>query len=362
MKNKIPRVSLELALSHSCDACINKPIIQLHFLNDRLTITSKGEFTQYEESISIEQINEECVFSLKAATLLEFVKHISSDNIILTFDKEKQSCLVSSEDKKTKIAIQTLDIKIDNIEINNYEISFQEMNFLELLKRLNFASKFCSLSFQDYPLTGIHCLIKNNRFEIKSTNGPAFYSAQLPKAKTDDFEFYLPKKSPIIIRNVFSDKPITSFSVRNDSILIESENRKLKVFLEKCEKDSFPTQIIEWIKKEPSAKVKISIYELAKSLKFFISIASDSNVNFTIKNDTMWLEAKENTIAAKESMVTEEISGEAISAYNPRFLLDCLESLQSSWAGINFIKMQEDFYLIKISDEDTTALLCPTIF
>ena len=365
MKNKIHRVSLESALAHTFEACEKKSgesITQLYFKNDKLTLSCKGSFTQYEETINVESVNEDCVFSLKTSILLEFVRHTLCDDIILAYDNQKQSCLISSGDKKSKIAIQTVDYKINKLEDEKYEIIFKNINLFELTNKLYFASKFCSLNFEDYPLTGIHCLITDEIFEIKSTNGPAFYKSTVKKESTQDFEFYLPKKSPNVIKNIFNENPIKMFSVKNDSILLENETCKLKIFLEKCEKDSFPTQITEWTEKDSSAKIRVSSYELFKSIKFLNNIASDSSVNFVIKNDSLNIESKESTAAAKETIELEEVTGEAVSAYSPKLLLDCLDSLTSHWVTIDFIKMQDDFCLCKLTGEDTTTLLCPTIF
>jgi DNA polymerase III sliding clamp (beta) subunit (PCNA family) len=301
------------------------------------------------------------MFTVKTATILEFVKHVSSDCVLLAFDEEKKSCLISSSDKKSKIALQVSDTSIENNIKSEYSVNFSSENPHEIISKLNFASKFCSNNFQDHPLSAIHCEIDINAFNIKSTNGPSFYSSSLPITSSSAMEIFLPKKAPAILKNVFHEQLFNKCSFDKRSVLFESDKCKLTFFVEQSN-STFPDQVREWIKKDSNAKIKASVYELSKTLKFFNGVFNESSVNFNIKDGKLNLESKENNLAAKENVATEECTGDATSAYNSKYFLDCLESLQSSWVNLDFIEMSESFYICKLTHGSTLILLCPTIF
>jgi hypothetical protein len=66
-------------------------------------------------------------------------------------------------------------------------------------------------------------------------------------------------------------------------------------------------------------------------------------------------------LAAKELVKTESSTGTTKTAYKSKLFLDCLDSLQSSWVNLDFINMQENYDLCKMSTNDTLVLLCPAI-
>lgn len=366
MKSRISRHLLEDALARCYDACEKKAsesMIKLVFDSSHILLQTKGSFTFYEEKIPLISCDESVSFCLRTHTLLEFVKHIGSDNLILAHDLEKNTCLVSSEDKKSKIALVPVDVDINLGQIDNYNIKFDIENSMDFIGKLIHAAKFCSINFQDHPLTGIYCHSSYDKFEIKSTNGPMFYGTSLEIKSPDTIDIFLPKKAPAIIKNIFDSTSgvLKSCSLNKRSMQLESDNCKLIIHIESDAGTSFPDQIVEWTEKESVASIKVSTYELAKSLKYFAGIFSETSVNFSVK-DTLTLEAKENSIAAKESVLVEEISGEASSAYNAKYFLDCIDSIQSSWIKVDFIKMKDDFCLCKLTAQNTLVLLCPTTF
>ncbi len=364
MKANLSTNLLACALSRCFDACEKKTsesIVSLSFKDSNLYLSAKGAFTLYEETISTISVDDEQTFCIKTSVLLEFVKYISADSLLLVYDDEKKSCLVSSSDKKSKIALQVLDSSVDMGQSNEYNVTFNVSNAQELVSKLSFASKFCSNNFQDHPLTAIHCEVDVDKFKIKSTNGPSFYSSSLTINTNDNIQIFLPKKSPSILKNVFHEVAFDKCSINSRTMLFESGNCKLTFFIEKSG-NSFPDQVMDWLEKKSSSSIKVSVYELSKTLKFFNGVFSEASVNFNIKDGKLNLESKENNMAAKESVVTEECTGEANSAYNSKYFLDCLDSLQSSWVNLDFIEMKSDFYLCRLTQANTLILLCPTTF
>jgi hypothetical protein len=118
MKSVLSRNLLELALSHCFDATEKRgadSFCQLDFNFGNLKLTTKGSFTVYEESIKTIKCDTDCKLSIKTLTLLEFVKYINSDEIILAYDDVKKACLISSGDKKSKLALPQVDITFDSI-------------------------------------------------------------------------------------------------------------------------------------------------------------------------------------------------------------------------------------------------------
>jgi hypothetical protein len=369
MKSKILRNDLEMCISNCYDACERKAsesITKLKFNSNKLIVSCKGAFTFYQQEMVPTSVDSDCEFYLKTSTILEFVKHVGCEELILAYDENKKVCMVSTVDKKSKIAFQTLNLEMLEETENSFEVSFEIQNPHEFVHKLINASKFCSL--YDYPLTGIHCKVNESTFEIKATNGPAFYGTSIKKAETAEEEFYLPKKAPSILKNIFSGSTLKTLSINSKCALFESNNCKLKIYLEKSEKNSFPNQIIEWANKSPEAKVKVSNFELSKTLKFFNGIFSDDRAKFNI-NDSLVLESStnksntdvKNEIAAKETIAVEHCSGVAQSMYSIKFFLESLEALQSAWIELDFINMKEDYFICKITNDETLVLLCPAI-
>lgn len=361
---------LESALSRAYDACEKKAdeaITELSFKGNVCEVCAKGAFTYYEESFNMDNnVDEECAFCLKLSSLLEFVKYSSTEELLMVYDSDKKTCIISSTNKKSKIAFSTVDASVRDPDMNPGDVSFVTPNMGELLHRLNIATKFCYLTTLDYPLTAIHCLVSGNKFEIKSTNGAAFYKYVMDKAPTEQAEIYIPRKAPPIIRNVFKTASLKKMSIGPNSVLFESDTAKLKVFLEKSEYNSFPTQILQWAEKTSDIKVKVSLFELQKTLKLFSGIYTDPIIKVKVDDGKFELECKENSVASKEVVVVEESSGTAESNYDAEFFLNCIESIESPWVELEFIPMQESYYLCKFShsmqhEGATLSLLAPII-
>lgn len=362
MKALLSRDVLELALSHCFDSTEKKAadsFCQFEFKNKALKLTTKGSFTAYEESVAAIKYDSDCVFAVKTSTILEFVKHIVSDEITMVHDAVKNSCLVSSSDKKSKLALQTVELKFEAV-VDADDNVFEVPNPGELIAKLNFASHFCSENFQDHPLTAIHCSLKKNEAVIQSTNGPAYYKTQMETKGDGTSEFYLPKKSAAILKNIFEHETLEKISVNKNSIVFKSLNNNLQIFVEKSG-EAFPDHVSEWLEKPVGAEMKISTYELSKSLKFFNGIFKDASVQFNVTDEHLELVCQESNLAAKEVVQTETSKGTIESVYNSRLYLECLDALQSSWIDLNFIAIQDSVAMCKMSADDTIILLCPVM-
>lgn len=364
MKSKISRNILDSALAHCYDACEKKSlesIVKFVFSNNKAILSCKGSFTYYEQEIPLISCDSDCTFFIKTNTILEFVKHVSTEELILGYEESKNSCIVSSSDKKSKIMFPCIASEVEIGQNNTYTVNFTIQNPNDFINKFMNSSKFCSYNTQDHPLTGIHLKINENKMEIKATNGISFYESFVDKESTGECEVYLPKKSPQIVKNIFTDNALKKCSINNISVLFESDNCKLKIYLEKCEKDSFPTQIVEWSKKTSNIKIKVSSGTLLNTLKFFNGVFNDSRIRMVIKDGTLSIESAEDNVAAKETVTTEICQGEATSSYTTKSFIDCMESLQASWVNLEFINMKEDFYICKFTNDSTLTLLCPTI-
>jgi len=371
MKSTISRNLFEIALSHAYDSTEKKAaesFCQLDFSGTNLKISARGAFTAYEESLSIIKCDDAAKFSIKTSVILEFVRHINSEELMVSYDQTKNNFLVSSGDKKSKLAIQTSDAKFEDI-VDSGDNIYKILNPSELINKLSFASRFCSNNFQDHPLTGIYCSFEKKSLSLKSTNGSTFYSSEVEINGENPCDFYLHRKTFSILKNIFDKDPIQQISINKNSIVIKSANNCLQIFIEKTI-DKFPNQIDEWIEKDSTADIKVATFEMIKSLKFFNGVFGDASVQLSTESNNLILsckgreseDKKESVLAAKESIVAEHINGTTKSAYNSRYFLDCLESMQSTWVELNFINMQNSFDLCKMTANGTLILLCPAIF
>ena len=112
MKSKLNKNFLESAISRCYDSCEKKSsesVVQFDFKNTELFLSAKGAFSFYEENIPISELDCDACFTLKTSNVLEFLKYISSDTIVFVYDDAKQSVLIATPDRKSKLALQTLD-------------------------------------------------------------------------------------------------------------------------------------------------------------------------------------------------------------------------------------------------------------
>jgi DNA polymerase III sliding clamp (beta) subunit (PCNA family) len=360
MKAEILRNLLDLALNRCFEAGERKSsecITKLEFKNDVLNLSTKGSFTYYEEKVPILACDESFSICLKTAHILDFVKYVSSDKVIVAFSKDKNSCVLSA-DNKTKLALQTVDQAIEDLVSPSYDCEFTFEDSNEFSNKLKCASKFCSANFQDHPLTAIHCSLENDSLCIKATSGPSFYQSSLLCRCTQSFDFYIHQKSHSIIKNIFNNFDFTQCYVNKNHLLLKNDFSSLKIFLESAN-SSFPTQVTDWLDKQADCTVKVSTYELSKSLKFLNDIFNNPAVSVKCLNNKLSLECLESNSASKDFINIEESNGQAESKYSVKLFADCLDALNSPWVNLNFIKMSYDFYLCKITSEKTITLICP---
>jgi DNA polymerase III sliding clamp (beta) subunit (PCNA family) len=360
MKAKVSRNLLESALSKCFDACERQSgdsFTQFSFANSTLTLSSKGTVAFYEETIDTISASEDGKFSIKTPILLEFVKHVSTEDVTIEYNSEKESCIVYS-DKKTKIELQVSDIVVINDRESTYKSDFKIENPSEFIAKLNYATKFCA---NESPNDSVNLLIENNKLTIRSISGPTFFSTEMSITSNGETEIFLPKKSPSIIKNIFSDNLLEKFSFNKFSVLLESSKCKLVIYLSKDTNETFPVQILQWVTKDATATLKVSSNELNKSLRFFNGVFSKGAVEVSASKGELNIECKENQMNAKENVIVEEIEGEASSKYVTKFLLDCLESMQSPWVNLSFIKLQESQFICKITSGNTVTIICPTV-
>jgi DNA polymerase III sliding clamp (beta) subunit (PCNA family) len=185
---------------------------------------------------------------------------------------------------------------------------------------------------------------------------------------SESYELYIPKKSPMIIKNIFGDIGIKKISFSEKTILFEAETSQLTLHVESNEQNAFPNKVLSWLSKEPAATLKVSNFELSKTIRFFNGIFDKSIISLAIDDGVLTVNsaqdkdssAKDVTIAAKEIVVVEESTGEATSSYNSKYILDCLDAVNSHWVNIDFITMQKTFCIARITQGETLILLCPT--
>ena len=360
MKAEITRNVLDLALNRCYEASERKSsesITKFSFTEDKLVLTTKGSFTFYEETIPVLKCTEPFTICLKTSNVLEFVKYVSSEKVIIGYSQEKNSCVLSA-DNKTKLALQTVEQDIQDNSNSIYISEFKLDDANDFSTKLKFASKFCSTNFQDHPLTAIHCSVEKDNFVIKSTCGPSFYQSEIGCTANNPFDFYLHQKAYTIIKNIFANSNFDNCFVNKNHLLMKNDFCSLKIFLESTN-TSFPNQVTDWLSKDEDCLVRVSSYELMKSLKFINDIFNNPTVLLKCSDDKLSLECLESNSASKDIINAEKIEGVAESKYSVKLFLDCLESLNTSWLNLHFIMMNEDFYLCKITSDKTITLLCP---
>jgi len=360
VKAELSRNLLDLALNRCFEAGEKKTsesVTKFNFVNDVLNLSTKGAYTYFEEKVAVIKCDQNFSICLKTAQVLDFVKYVSCEKVTLVFSQEKNSCILSAENK-TKLVLQTVEQDIDDFNHSAYDCTFNFKDSNEFANKLKFASKFCSTNFQDHPLTAVHCSLDNNCMILKSTSGPSFYQSSLECELSSPFDFYIHQKSHTIIKNIFAIFEFNKCSVNKNHLVLENDFAKLKIFLESSN-STFPEQVTDWLSKTPDCVVKVSSHELLKSLKFLNDVFSNPNVVIKCEKGKLSLECLESNSASKDYIDIEELQGEAESKYSVKLFVDCLESLQSPWVSLNFIEMNDKFFLCKIIADKTTTLICP---
>lgn len=363
MKVTLIRNLLESVLARCFEATEKRAsdsTCQMAFSGNTLTICTRGSYTWFEEKMHGLNIDEDCVFSIKTSTMLEFVKHVNSEQLIISYDDNKKSCVVSSVDKKSRIAFQTIDLSIEQID-SKEEYLVNVKNPSEFFAKLGYASRFCSSDYQHYPLTHIHCDFSEKGLQIQTTNGLIYYNSFIENPSEATFQFYLPRGIPQIAKNIFGEGKLKQISLSSKCIIFKSEELTLLVNIDTTEKE-FSQDIPLWITKPENASMKISVSELLHAMKLFNSVLSECPVQFSLSDTKVELVVKDTAFAAKESINPESLSGKANSTYNCKLFLSCLDVLTSSWVNMKFINLENSELSICVFDcPNTTVMLCPTI-
>ena len=378
MKLKILRSILESALSrcyHASEKRASDSIVKFSVQEKTIQVSSRGGLAFYVETCDINEIDQVCEpFYVYTSTILEFIKHASTDEVIVA-RVDETTCIVSTTDKKQKIALQIIDTSEAPENPQSYLAEVNSQDFVDIVNKINSASKFCSADFQQHPLNAIHLHFEQTKLTIQSANGPMFYRHECPVSiKTLNasgfagFEMYIPKKAPVIIKNVFADIIINSMKFSEKLILLESEKSSLILYIESNEQNIFPNKVLSWLTKERKSYIKLSHFEISKTVKFFNGIFDDPVISLELKNEELYVEsiknseasAKDTGIAAKEVVSLEESEGSSKSSYNSRYILDCLEAIAAPWINIDFVEMQGSFCIARITHGGTLILLCPT--
>jgi hypothetical protein len=365
MEMKIPTTILEASVSRCYEACQKKSdlsVIKIECVDKKITVSSKGAFTYYEEKLPIPDVNvENFVIHLKTSTFLEFLKHISSSEIVMSIVLEKKSCLVASADKKSKMALQILEPSVEKGQIGEFTGSFSLSSWNEFINTLNHASKFSSDNINDHLLKWIHCEIVKPMevFHIKSSNGSTFFSSEynIEIDTENSLEFYLHKKCPVILRDIFNNLTIEFCQFNSRVLMFSSGACELYVYIEKSDENSFPEQAVEIASRPSEAQIRVSAHELTKSLKFFNSVLQDATINFKVKDGKFLLVTQDANLAAKEDVITEICDGEATDTFHCKKFVDCLDALGSSWVELHFIKLVEDKFCCKMTNVKGTSIL-----
>lgn len=364
MKSKCSRSLLEASLLRCYEASekkSNESITNFDFKNNSLKISCFGDIAHYTEVLDLITLEDEGNFSIKTSVLLEFVKHSSDEIITFNYNNSKSSCLIESGNKNSKIS---LPIELENLTSFEYSGDSETIKIkepLDFLSKLNHASKFCSDNFSDLNLRGIYCTVNLTKFEIKSTNGISMYCSNIECDSNLNKTFILPKKSPQIIKSIFSKYVLNTIEIYTNCVIYYSNNISVKILLENSEENLFPSQIFDLLKNKSKASIKISSHELIKSFKFMHSMFKNESVNVFAKNNNIELLYQNNDkkLAAKEQIVCESFLGEADSPFYPSMFIDCLEAINSSWATIDFIELENDWCLCQFKSENVLILLCP---
>ena len=273
---------------------------------------------------------------------------------------------------KSKMKLQVASVIIEKYQESESVTCFQVETASDLIAKLNFASKFCSIPEPGKNVSSIHCTITQDLLSIKATTGAILYDTSIDIKSENEAKIYIPKKAPAIIKNIYHDVVIEKCTIYNRSIQFESSYGKLTVYLEAFQDDDFPEQIMEWKKKPSDAKIKASIFEITKTLKFFNLMYT--NTRLSVDEGKLNLQAaqfetkdvkdsqdEKKGIASKEQILVEECTGKASSDYPVKSLIECLEALQAIWVNLEFINMGEDLFICKLTHGNTVILLCPLI-
>lgn len=348
----------ELTSAYEISLKSNESYINLKASADAMIFSSTGAFASYSNKITL-QNKDTFTCKVKIKTLLDFVKNVSTPAIILTYNLEKNSLIVASSNKKSKMAIQCESSESqtnESLDTVNTTFSLNLDQYKLITNHLDLAASFCSLNSAEFPLTGVNVSCINKNLVFKSTNGILFFKSKMEMLNELNFNIFMHPKTGNVMKVIKESSGIT-IDITSRNMIIKNNNMTLKIML-LSSNDKFPYHINDLSYKTTEVNFRPDIVDFKRGINMLSSISSGSIL--VELSDRLYIATTDSSLAAKEEIELEHVSGSAKSNYDGKMVMDSLNCFKNNKIDFEFIEMNESVTLLKMFDTEKEVFICPS--
>jgi DNA polymerase-3 subunit beta len=346
---------------------------QLPILTNLLFQTKKNKLvisaTNLETSISLSlgaRIKEEGSITIPSQTIASLVSNLNPGQIDLESKKEKLK-ISSAGFKSTLSGINPADFPTVSNTIGKNALQIQTGAFLQGLSKVLFA---VSTDETRPVLTGVLIIIKKDILVLVSTDGFRLSQKKIKlKGNSKNYEgktMIIPKNTLTELSRIKGDSEVINFSYKKDEsqVIFGIADAILSSRIIEGEFPDFE----RIIPKESGIKVNVDKEDFLQAVKLASVFAKDSAnmVKVAVKKDAILVSAESKLAGSQEMKVDAKVkigeSGEKEEltiAFNYRFLIDFLNSVESADVGMEFSGPNAPALFIDSKDDDFLHIIMP---
>ena len=371
MKLQVLQKNLASALSITSRIASTKA--QLPILTNLLFQAKKNKLvisaTNLETSISLglgARIKEEGSITIPSQTIASLVSNLNPGQIDLESKKEKLK-ISSNGFKSTLSGINPADFPAVSNTIGKNALQIQTDVFLNGLSKVLFA---VSTDETRPVLTGVLIIIKKDTLVLVATDGFRLSQKKI-KLKGDSKSFdgknmIIPKNTLTELSRIKGDSEMISFSYKKDESQVVFGIADA-ILSSRIIEGEFP-DYERIIPKKSGIKVNVDKEDFLQAVKLASVFAKDSAnvVKVAVKKDAIVVSAESKLAGSQEMKVDAKVvAGESDGkeeltiAFNYRFLIDLINSMESADVGMEFSESNAPALFIDSKDSDFLHIIMP---
>lgn len=354
MKITISKSILENILIHAGPFLEKKDTSQitshvfLNASNNQLTLKATDYEIGFLVTVNDINIEQEGSVTSNGKKFLDIIRILKDGNINL----EVRNGMLHIEQGSSKFKLPTFSHE-DFPEFPSYEnksrISIDSHTLIESLKKITPAIDTNNPKFE---LNGALIDIHNDAINFASTDTRRLAVVNIPNNSDNQLSIIIPKKAIVEIQKLFFDNIELYYDETN--LIIHSNQY---TFFTKLINGKFP-EYSRIIPKETTYNLVLPKANMIDSIKQITTISTDVKITFTSDNITFESLSDDNIEAKTEISISTGFNEPFSVAINSRYLLDFLNSINSSEFTM---KLNEGNLPFILSDENFITVVMPIV-
>lgn len=314
----------------------------------------------YMKDSSAANISEEGSVTVNARKLFEIVKEMPEETITISTNKEERVTIKSGKARFTIMGLSSKDFpSFPSIEESKLEF-FEDALLKELIDKTSFA---VSTDETRFNINGFLLEREKNKIRMITTDGHRLAFVEKDSFKNPSVgakeSVLLPRKGVMEIRKLLDERDGgCRLSVTQKNILVKKEETTINVRLLEGE---FP-DYKKVIPTDNDRRIDTDKNKLLSSLKRVSVLSADKikGVKFNFSKSKLVLSSSSPDIGEATEELDVDYNGEEIEiAFNARYMIDVLETMEEQRAGI-YLKDPLSPGLIKAEGNDAyTYIIMP---